>query len=113
MTNRLSECTTATTIYAKGGWRDIARVCIRGDPDNQWQANADLLALAYDHALIAAAMFDGAAYYENVGGVKAIIFRDESESTPITLTPFGTPALTPELRTALELAIGIDRKERT
>lgn len=76
------------------------------------QANADLLALAYDHALLLAAIVSNQAETGFIDGKPYIDIWNGLgfDATDVALTPFGTPALTPDLRRALQRAVGVEAK---
>lgn len=91
---------------------DIDVADLNCDPNDQeavetTRADAELLALAYDHALLLlavrrelASLSDG---WVSVGPANDIrrAFRVEDDA-------FGCPALTPELRAALQTALGLE-----
>lgn len=113
-------------VYGRDGLKDV-RIC-RGVVS---QADADLIALAYDHALWGAAVATGRAKWQpkmqNVALLSIIKPPQPSDVSdedyadaggrgwrpqilrafPTTLDAFGCPALTPELRDALKKALGL------
>lgn len=85
-------------VYGREGLKDV-RIC-RGVVS---QADADLIALAYDHALLLRA---GALAVAQIASFEVGVAVDnEWVRFAVRLDAFGIPALTPELRTALEAAV--------
>lgn len=78
------------------------------------EADADLLAASYDHALLLAALVSCKARWEPFGSGLATEDRGEVCINGIRhatqLSAFGTPLLTASLRTALRRALGIEQK---
>lgn len=76
----------------------------------QVKANAQLLALAYDHALWGAAVARGLAEMKvlRVGDTRQTLLVEVARKMhPVEMDPFACPLLTPELRAALCAALEI------
>ena len=75
------------------------------------EALAELLAASYDHALLLAALADHKAVMRFKGDTFLVVIDlgdDNCERYPgLAVSPFGTPVLSPELRTALRAACGV------
>jgi hypothetical protein len=126
--NRLAECTVGPSKVVRGPLRQDFPTQVTWIRDangkevvawpgfdgvEQPPANADLLAQAYDHALLTAAQgmrFGGAPLAEWMrfgDGFSITVYNVGTFNVPDD--GFATPRLTPELRAALMRAVGIDQ----
>lgn len=118
---KLAECTPGPWQYQEES--DAYTHIVRGphnyfitqlsqDTSGKSEANARLMALAWDHALLlsAIAQFKAVIYVKSVNcqpGPLMLGVNGWDAHQPIMLTPFGTPQLTPELRAALCRVVGM------
>lgn len=78
-------------------------------PDDEPEANRDLIALAPDHALLLAAICDEQASITpyQIRGVRRFDIVATGKNHTCEIDPFGAPILTPELRAELKKALGL------
>lgn len=103
----------------------IADVSPRDPDGKEGRANAKLLALSYDHALLLAAVTSGECVisiytarlspprhfiHTNTRGMRVDSLNQEN-ATEVFVNPFGCPILTPKLRTTLRAVCGLEENK--
>lgn len=122
----LERCTPGPWLPSAGVTKSVGRTVYRydiGEPGKNWrricrnvenEADAELIALAYDHALFGAAVMAGKAsratgYGKDAGKPCVAVISGTGmavEAFEVSLDAAGCPNLTPELRSALRKVVG-------